>query len=465
MREGPVPPFTPGQVLDGKYRVEGTLGESGLAIVLLATQIELERTVAVKLLQSAARTRQELVDRFERDARLAARMKNDHVVRVHDVAVCEHGPYMVMEYLEGKDLAELVAEEGRPLAVERVVGLVIEACEGLAEAHAMGYLHGDIRPTNLFLAKRPGTPILKIISVGISGSAPVHEGASGWADSPGGGAGALAYMAPERLALGGGVDMRGDIWSLGVVLYELLTGRRPFEGATASELCESIARARPVPPIALRPEVPLELQGVLLQCLEKGPDDRWPSVGHLSHALAPFAKTAAPRVVVQGGVTEAAPPRPRQDSIEVKIEPRAPLPDPRRSAKTLILPDRKRRRARTSGALALAAGLVLAAGLLVWATHARRARRAMVRPVAPPATSLAATVAPPPVPVEPEPLPPAPAASSVAAAAPPPSAPRPAGRRLPRPASARVDPPAAAPPPSPPAPTATDPRASFGERQ
>ncbi|MDC3989469.1 serine/threonine-protein kinase [Polyangium jinanense] len=286
---------SPGDVLSGKFRIERVLGEGGMGVVLAAHHLHLGRTVAIKLLQPEALKHQELVARFANEARSASRIQSEHVARVLDVGTLDTGePYMVMEYLEGSDLSKHVKRNG-PLAIEDAVEYLLQACEALAEAHVAGIVHRDLKPANLYLTRRAdGSACVKVLDFGISKAALV--GASPEAQqmtqtqsvlgTPG-------YMAPEQLRSSKHVDPRTDIWALGVILQELLTGKLAFQGSTVPEVYAAILGDPPAPLRALRPDAPPALEAVILRCLEKDAARRFASVGELAAALVPFAPQRA----------------------------------------------------------------------------------------------------------------------------------------------------------------------------
>jgi serine/threonine-protein kinase len=277
-----------GRVLDGKYRIEEVLAEGGMGIIFRGTQLQLDRPVAIKVLRPDVPASTETVARFEREARLVAMIASEHVVRVHDVGNQPGvGPYMVMELLEGHDLGEIAGV--RQVPIGEAVTYVLHACDALREVHARGIVHRDLKPANLFLAIRTqNAPILKVVDFGISN--PEARRAPGRGD---GVIGTPAYMSPEQLT-GGSVDARADIWSLGVVLYELLTGALPFAGETR-DVVEGVVRRVPAPVRATRPDVPEALSALLARCLAKDPAHRFPDVTTLAAALAAFA-TPTPSV-------------------------------------------------------------------------------------------------------------------------------------------------------------------------
>ncbi len=281
-----------GAVLRGKYRVEKVLGEGGMGTVLLATHLWLDQKVAIKILTEAALAMPHVVERFAREARASAKLKNEHVVRILDVDEAEDGmPFMVMEYLEGSDLAQVIKARGA-LPVAEAAGYLIQACEGVAEAHTMGIVHRDIKPSNLFLANRgDGTPVLKLLDFGISKSAAREDLALTGTQMA---LGSPRYMAPEQLRGAKNVGYHVDIWSLGVVFYQMVTGVQPFTGETATEVAARIAADQPVAPSFLKTGIPSGIERAILRCLEKRPEDRFASAHELAEALAPFAPDAAP---------------------------------------------------------------------------------------------------------------------------------------------------------------------------
>jgi serine/threonine-protein kinase len=281
-------PIQPGDVLDGKYRVERVLGEGGMGVVVAATHLELGQLVAMKFVLNEGLSRPDVVQRFIREARAAVRIRGQHVARVLDVGRMQSGaPYIVMEYLEGRDL-EHVVREG-PLPIDQAVDYVIQACDAMAEAHRLGIVHRDLKPANLFLATQPdGGVCVKVLDFGISKSN-LDVGSVGGLTSDGALLGSPLYMSPEQMRSSKNVDRRSDIWSLGAVLFEFLAGKPPFYGDSVPGLIASILSDPPAPLAALRPEAPSELVAVVMRCLEKDPAQRFPDVAQLALALGPFA--------------------------------------------------------------------------------------------------------------------------------------------------------------------------------
>lgn len=285
----------PGDVLNGKYRIERVLGQGGMGVVLAAEHLELHQRVALKLMLPEALASTEAVARFLTEARATVKIKGEHVARVLDVGKLEDGePYIVMEYLEGTDLSALLDKSG-PLPIKDAIGYLLQACEAIAEAHAIGIIHRDLKPSNLFLAQRPdGSALIKVLDFGISKIVP-----RGRSDDPVAfsmtrtrqALGTPFYMPPEQMESARKADMTSDIWSLGAILFELLTCTVPFDGSSLTELRRKI-RTEPAPDLRLhRKNAPQGLEEVIKRCLEKDPAKRYQTVAELSVALSPFAST------------------------------------------------------------------------------------------------------------------------------------------------------------------------------
>ena len=279
---------TVGDIIADKYRVDGQLGEGGMAVVFAAHHLLLDKPIAVKLLSPELPRLPQIIERFLTEARAAARVDSPHVARVMDVGVLVNGlPYMVMERLDGCDLEELLRLEKR-LAIGDAVDYVLQALQGLAHAHTLGVIHRDLKPSNLFLAHQAdGSAIVKILDFGIAKLDKVSR-----ATQQGQAVGSPTYMSPEHIRNIGAIDHRTDIWAMGVVLYELLTGRPPVEEEGVGETLAAVLNKRPPPPSALRPEIPPGLDAAIMRCLEHDPTNRWPDVAHFARAIAPFGTGA-----------------------------------------------------------------------------------------------------------------------------------------------------------------------------
>jgi len=288
-------PFLPGigDVVADKYRIDGQLGVGGMAVVFGAHHTLLDKPIAVKILSPDLPRLPQVVDRFLTEARAAARVDSPHVARVMDVGTLVNGlPYMVMERLEGCDLEELLRLE-KQLTVGDAVDYVLQALQGLAHAHTLGVIHRDLKPANLFLSQQAdGTSIIKILDFGI---AKLDDATR--VTAQGQAVGSPTYMSPEHIRNSPLVDHRTDIWGIGVVLYELLTGRPPVEGDGVGETLAAVLNNKPPSPRSIRPDIPVELDAAIMKCLEHVPQDRFSDVSQLAQAIAPFGTGACVALV------------------------------------------------------------------------------------------------------------------------------------------------------------------------
>ena len=270
--------FPTGTLLGGRYEVEDVLGWGGMAEVYLARDRRLGRRVAVKVLRHQLATDSRFLARFRREARAAASVRDPRIVAIHDTGSHAGCPFIVMEHVPGRTLAELIRAEG-PLDPRRAAGIAEAVAVALAAAHTRGIVHRDVKPSNVMVTPQGD---VKILDFGIAR-------ALRWTpltDTPGA-QGTPEYLSPEQ-ARGDAVDARSDIYSLGVVLYEMLTGRPPFTGESAIGVAYKHVEESPSPPEALRPGVPPALAGVAMRCLAKHPADRYPRAGKLRADLARF---------------------------------------------------------------------------------------------------------------------------------------------------------------------------------
>jgi serine/threonine-protein kinase len=261
--------------------------------VFSATHVELGQRVAIKVLtvEDDDARRDEARERFLREGRATAALVSDHVVRVYDVGTLESGaPFMVMELLRGQDLA-LALARGGPLAVDLAAECVRQAAEAIACAHEQGIVHRDLKPSNLFLTQRSdGSALVKVLDFGISkNTQSAQEPITGSLTETRSVLGTPFYMSPEQVRDAKKVDFRTDIWSLGLILHELLSGSPAFEGTTLPGVCASIAADPPAALRLKRPEVPVELEAVVLKCLEKDPARRFQAARELIPLLATFS--------------------------------------------------------------------------------------------------------------------------------------------------------------------------------
>ena len=278
-------PTQPGDIIAGKYRVVRELGRGGVGVVVEVEHQKLRQRLAIKLLDPFFVRDSDIVDRFEREARAMAALKSPYVTAVSDVDVLEDGtPYMVMELLEGHDMsAELRKRQVLPPL--EAIDFVVQACEGLATVHAHGIVHRDLKPSNLFLVPTATGHTVKVMDFGISkfeGNEVTRTGSS---------LGTPAYMSPEQVRSPRDVDVRTDIWSLGVLLFRALSGALPFEGEGITGMSVAIVNEEAKRLDALRPELPYELVHLVHRCLEKDREARFATATELRDALTAVRRT------------------------------------------------------------------------------------------------------------------------------------------------------------------------------
>jgi len=336
-------------VVAGKYRFVRRLGAGGMGVVYEAEHTRMQQRVAIKMLLPEVLDQPDIVSRFQREARAAGKLKSENTARVIDVDVTDDGmPYMVMEFLEGADLGEIL-ERREVLPVGEAVDFVLQTCNAMAEAHAKGVIHRDLKPSNLFITGDGAVPRLKVLDFGISKLENDNEARVTSTQTA---IGTPLYMSPEQIRSAKHVDARTDIWSLGVILYELLAGRTPWEGSTTAAAA-AICLDPPPSLTQLRPEVPQDLERAIFGALQKTATDRFQTVQELAAAIAPFgsgnvATIAAPRTIV-----------PSDHSSRSRIE----------SARTLPVGPGD------SGAVPRAAGTTLPGWTTRATSNAKRARR------------------------------------------------------------------------------------------
>jgi len=381
-----------GDVIAGKYRVDRVLGEGGMGVVVAATHEQLGQRVALKFLLPTMASRPDLVQRFIREARAAVQIQSEHVARVFDVGTHNNIPFMVMEYLEGSDLSHVILT--RPLSIRESVGYVLEACDAVAEAHSLGIVHRDLKPANMFLANRPsGKPIVKVLDFGISKSPTTGNDAA--ITNPSSIMGSPSYMSPEQMVASASVDVRADVWSLGVVLYEMLAQRLPFAADSMPELVGAILQGN-FPPLASMRDLGMEpggveIQAVIDRCLQKERGRRFQNVAELARALAPFGPSRSEALVeriestlgLSSGVPSSQAPRALSapsvrstgpgpaSPASMTLSPTTTVPPPRRSPLLVIAP----------------LLVLLCAALALGAIMLKRSKETVVQPP----TSLAAT--------------------------------------------------------------------------
>lgn len=287
------PPVGEGELLADKYRVGPVIGVGGMGVVVSAHDELLDRQVAIKFLLPRLAWSEVSVQRFFREARAATRITSEHVVRLLEIDKLTNGvPFFVMEYLVGEDLKSRLNAKG-PLSIEEAADYLMQSLQAIAEGHTKRVVHRDVKPGNLFLTHRAdGTPLVKVLDFGIAKTLQLEQAsqASPITQSEDVLLGSPSYMSPEQLMSPRDVDPRSDIWSLGVTLYEVLSGTLPFDGDTRFALMTNIIQAN-CPPLAApigSPSLPEALVHVVQRCLQKKREDRFANASELAQALAPF---------------------------------------------------------------------------------------------------------------------------------------------------------------------------------
>src|SRR5262249_32210378 len=297
----------------GEYEVQSLLGAGGMGGVYRARDPRLCRHVAIKVLPLLVANDPDRLRRFEQEARAAAALNHPHICTVHDIGEYHGQPFFVMELLEGQSLNERIA--GKPIPISDLIDLALQTCDALRAAHDKGIIHRDIKPANIFLSTNGQ---IKILDFGLAKLVEERHSA-GSADSmseteviagsvPGtrwGLVGTPAYLAPEQ-ARSEKVDARTDIFSFGLVLYELATGQRAFRGQTSGDLIDAILHETPVGPATLNPAVPTKLEAIILRALEKAPSTRYQSAPDLLHDLIEFQKAKQRRKLWMTRIASAA---------------------------------------------------------------------------------------------------------------------------------------------------------------
>jgi serine/threonine protein kinase len=267
-----------GQVIDGRYRISELIGEGGMGKVYLAEHVEIGKRVAIKVLHPTYSRMPDLVERFRREARAASKIGHPHIVDVTDSGTTRDGSvYFVMEYLEGVELGSVIEREGA-LEVARALRIATMICRALSAAHAAGIIHRDLKPENVFLTIREGSAdFAKVLDFGIAKTTEAEEARDRRLTSPGMAMGTPEYMAPEQAA-GRAADERCDVYALGAILYEMLTGVPPYQGDNFMEILTKKATLDPVPPMQLRSSIPDAVSELVMRAMARNPDDRPPSM-------------------------------------------------------------------------------------------------------------------------------------------------------------------------------------------
>ena len=291
-------PIPPGTSL-GRYRIERQIAEGGMALVYEATHLDLMKRVALKVMRAAYAGDSTLLQRFVLEARAASRLQHPHVSTVSDFGVERGRPYMVLDLLEGEDLSRIVGRLG-PLPVERLVDLVLPIVSAICAAHAEGILHRDLKPENVFVTRRQGREYPMLLDFGVSGVPAGSPAPPRTLTRAGESVGTPFYMSPEHVTGARDLDGRTDQYSLGVLLYECLTGTLPYEGATLHALLARIAQGGAPPPTARRAGAcPPELEAVILRAMAVSRNDRFPTMRDFGRALWPFASPITQAIWVE----------------------------------------------------------------------------------------------------------------------------------------------------------------------
>jgi len=295
-----------GDVIANRYRLDRVLGRGAMGEVFAAFHLERRHRVAIKVLRTRCPV---AAARLLREGRTCARFHNEHILRIFEVGQLAGGaPFLVSEYLPGWNLAEVIARG--PVPFREAVELMLQACAALQQPHAAGVVHRDLKPANLFLTcKRRKRPFLKVLDFGISKICRSDgEECDPSLTLAGTILGSPQYMSPEQIRARDDIDSRADIWSLGVILYELLTGQAPFRGRTLLALSAAIANDPPPRLSTVNPELPKGLELVLLRCLEKRADHRYPTVRAMADDIEPFARRQSSMVNAHRSWSRQRPP-------------------------------------------------------------------------------------------------------------------------------------------------------------
>jgi hypothetical protein len=328
---------TPGSVVAGRYRIEAILGEGGMGAVFRATELATNDAVALKFMAPEMRRRPGMASRFANEASAAAKIASEHVVAIRGVEATEDGtPFIVMELLEGTDLDRIVETEA-PLETPRAIHFALQILRALQVAHGAGVVHRDLKPSNCLVVVREGDPdYLKLIDFGITKILGDDSGLTKTSTT----LGTPAYMSPEQAKSAKAADARSDLYAVGVILYELLSKKRPFEGESNNELVIKICTEPPIPLGTVRPDLDRKLASAVEHALVKIPHGRYPNAQSFAEALRPFADARSNDVLAR--IVANAPPTPqaRQGGTAVIVARPNVSPEPDREVvKTAVLED------------------------------------------------------------------------------------------------------------------------------
>jgi serine/threonine-protein kinase len=320
-----------GQTLIGKYRIEERLDEGGMGTVYRATHVLMEKTVAIKVLHPSLAADDKIVARFTREAKAASRISHPHALTVTDFGESENGiVFLVMEYLRGRTLKDVVRQEG-PMPLPRVVEIIRQVCGALEAAHSEGVVHRDLKSDNIMLEETSGGDWTKVLDFGIAKIQEPDGAIDPGLTAPNLIIGTPQYMSPEQCSQASEIDARSDIYSLGVILYELLSGHVPFTGDSPTAIMMKHLQEQPPSVLAERSDIPAAVGGIIARTLSKRPEDRFQSAGELSDAFALAATSDSLETVAVAGMDTSEQHDPLRDTNRIVV-PTGSNEAPRRTA-------------------------------------------------------------------------------------------------------------------------------------
>jgi serine/threonine protein kinase len=385
--------FQQGTLIAGRYRLERALAQGGMGCVWVARHLQLDTEVAIKFMTPQFAASADARARFEREARASAQLKLQNAVQVHDYGVEDESPFLVMELLEGEDLEARLRRERR-LTIAATLAILDPVCRALRRAHEVGLVHRDLKPGNIFIARQGGDEVVKILDFGIAKDTGASFG--GAATRTGAMLGSPQYMSPEQVRSSNRVDLRSDLWSLGVIAFRCLTGQLPFPSDEVGEVLVDVCTA-PIPrPSQVAPDLGPEVDRFFERALVRDLGQRFQSAGELIEA---FAATAGVRLPISAvGVAPSLPAAQAAPALPLSPAPIGALPSPAPASGTLSPSEHTHNRAAPArgpwiGVVLAALGAALVLGLAAYAfLHARGPTPATAAPAppAPPAVSASA---------------------------------------------------------------------------
>jgi serine/threonine-protein kinase len=330
-----------GQTLAGKYKIEKLIKTGGMGSVYRGKHVLMDKTVAIKVLKQSLAGDDAVVARFSREAKAASKISHPHAVSVTDFGEAENGiVFLVMEYLDGRTLKEVIAAEG-PLQVERAARIVRQVAGALDAAHAQGVIHRDLKSENIMLVRHDGDEWSKVLDFGIAKILQPHDSSESDITHANLVVGTPQYMSPEQCSQSGALDARSDVYSLGIILYEMLAGRAPFAGESATVIMMKQVQDPAPSVLSVRPDLPEAVDGVIKKALAKQPIDRYQSAGELSSDLMKAAsiETASDPALAAVAAAQTVPNAPVVDVLDdadeaTLVRPRTAIPQVRRDVQT-----------------------------------------------------------------------------------------------------------------------------------